>query len=72
MKNGNIDLTQQFSLSIFTDFRYQSIKITWLLSIFINTDFYWLTTPGQITPMKYKRNEAQMGNPEKDSRGLHV
>ena len=26
----NIDLTQQFSLSIFTDFRYQSIKITWL------------------------------------------
>ena len=35
-KIHNIDLTQQFSLSIFTDFRYQSIKITWLLSIFIN------------------------------------
>ena len=27
-KIDNIDLTQQFSLSIFTDFRYQSIKIT--------------------------------------------
>ena len=35
-KIDNIDLTQQFSLSISTDFRYQSIKITWLLSIFIN------------------------------------
>ena len=35
-KIDNIDLTQQFSLSIFTDFRYQSIKITWLLSIFID------------------------------------
>ena len=44
----NIDLTQQFDLSIFTDFRYQSIKITWLLSIFIDTDFYRLTTPGII------------------------
>ena len=42
-KIDNIDLTQQFSLSIFTDFRYQSIKITWLLSIFIDTDFYRLT-----------------------------
>ena len=31
-----VDLTQQFSLLIFTDFRYQSIKITWLLSIFID------------------------------------
>ena len=46
-KIDNIDLTQQFSLSIFTDFRYQSIKITWLLSIFIDwllrvfvTNFY--------------------------------
>ena len=39
----NIDLTQQFDVSIFTDFRYQSMKITWLLSIFIDTDFY----PGQ-------------------------
>ena len=41
-KIDNIDLTQQFSLSIFTeaDFRYQSMKITWLLSIFIDTDFY--------------------------------
>ena len=35
-KIDNIELTQQFSLSIFTDFRYQSIKITWLLSIFID------------------------------------
>ena len=35
-KVDNIDLTQNFSLSIFTDFRYQSIKITWLLSIFID------------------------------------
>ena len=41
-KIDNIDLTQHFSLSIFTDFRYHSIKITWLLSIFIDTDFYWL------------------------------
>ena len=32
-------MTQQFSLSILIDFRYQSIKITWLLSIFIDTDF---------------------------------
>ena len=46
-KIDNIDLTQQFSLSIFTDFRYQSIKITWLPSIFIDTKFYRLTTPGQ-------------------------
>ena len=35
-KVDNIDLTQQFSLSIFTDFRYQSIKIPWLLPIFID------------------------------------
>ena len=35
-KMDNIDLTQQLSLLIFTDFRYQSIKITWLLSIFID------------------------------------
>ena len=34
--SDNIDLTQQFDVSIFTDFRYQSIKITWLLSIFID------------------------------------
>ena len=40
-KIDNIDLTQQFSLSIFTHFCYQSVKITWLLSI-----FYRLTTPG--------------------------
>ena len=32
----NIDLTQHFSLSIFTDFCYQSINITWLLPIFID------------------------------------
>ena len=30
------DLTLHFSLSIFTDFHYQSIKITWLLPIFID------------------------------------
>ena len=46
-KIHNIDLTQQFSLSIFTDFRYQSIKIPWLLSIFMDNDFDRLTTPGQ-------------------------
>ena len=34
-KIDNIDLTQQFRLSIFTDFRYQSIKISWLLPIYI-------------------------------------
>ena len=51
-KIDNIDLTQQLSLSIFTDFRYQSIKITWLLSIFIDTDFYRLTTPGYLEPLK--------------------
>ena len=45
-KIDNIDLTQQSSLSIFTDFHYQSIKITRLLPIFIDTDFYRLTTPG--------------------------
>ena len=39
-------MTQQISLSIFTDFPYQSIKITRLLSIFIDTDFYRLSTPG--------------------------
>ena len=38
-KIDNIDLTQQYDLSIFTDFRYQSIKI-------IASDFYRLTTPG--------------------------
>ena len=45
-KIDNIDLTQQSSLSIFTDFRYQSIKITRLLPIYIDTYFYWLSTPG--------------------------
>ena len=49
----DIDLTQQFSLSIFTEFRYQAIKITWLLPIFIDTDFYRFTTPG-ITPILVK------------------
>ena len=39
-------MTQQISLSIFTDFPYQPIKITRLLSIFIDTDFYRLSTPG--------------------------
>ena len=35
-RNLYIDLTCQFSVSLFTDFRYQSIKITWLLPIFID------------------------------------
>ena len=36
-KIDNIDLTQKLiSLSIFTDFRYPSIKITWLLPVFID------------------------------------
>ena len=35
-KIDNIDLTQQLSLPIFTDFRYQSIKITYLLPILID------------------------------------
>ena len=47
-KIDNIDLTRQFSLSIFTNFRYQSLKITWLLPIFIDTDFYRLTTLGPL------------------------
>ena len=42
-KIDTIDLTQQFSLSIFTNFCDKSIKITWLLSIFIDADFYRLT-----------------------------
>ena len=37
LKSWKIDLlTQQFSLFIFTNFRYQLIKITWLLPIFID------------------------------------
>ena len=47
-KIKNIDLTQQFSLSIFNDFRYQLVKITWLLLIFIYTNFYRLTTLGNF------------------------
>ena len=35
-KIDNIDLTQLLSLSIFTDFRCQTIKITWLLPMFID------------------------------------
>ena len=35
-KIDNIDLTQQYNLSIFTDFRYQWMKIIWLLSIVID------------------------------------
>ena len=31
-----VDLTQQFTLSIFNYLRYQSTKITWLLPIFID------------------------------------
>ena len=44
-------MTQRFNLSNFTDFCYQSIKITWLLSIFTDTDFYQLTTPASISIM---------------------
>ena len=36
-KIDDIDLTQRFSLSIFTDFRYKTVKITWLLPIFIDS-----------------------------------
>ena len=49
-KIDNIDLTQQFSWSIFTDFRYQSMKITWLLPIFID----WLLRDYQ--PLRQNRN----------------
>ena len=42
-KIDNIDLTQQFSLSIFTDFHCQSMKITWLLSIFMREKIRWLS-----------------------------
>ena len=63
-KIDNIDLTQQFSLSIFTDFRYKSIKITWLLSIFIDTDFYWLTTLGYMDSRRwslaYRAHQGQI------------
>ena len=45
-KIDNINLTQQSSLSIFTDSHYKSIKINWMLPIFIDTDFYRLSTPG--------------------------
>ena len=48
-KIDNIDLTQQFRLSIFTDFRYQSIKITDLIA----TDFCLLTTPGLCNWMTF-------------------
>ena len=47
-KIDNIDLTQQFGSSIFTDIRYQSIKITWLIA----TDFYRLTTPWHVHQKK--------------------
>ena len=36
-KIDDIDLTQRFSLSIFTDFRYKTVKVTWLLPIFIDS-----------------------------------
>ena len=52
-KIDNIHLTQQFTLTIFTDFRYQLIKISWLLPIFADTDFYWLTTPGLAKVFKF-------------------
>ena len=50
----NIDLTQQFILSIFTDSSYQSIKITWLLPIFI----YWLALEYQ----QEKENKRYLKN----------
>ena len=49
-KIDNIDLTLQFSLSIFTDFRYQSMKITRLLTIFID----WLLR--DLRPFRQNRN----------------
>ena len=42
-KIDNIDLIQQYSLSIFTDVCYQSIKITWLLPFLSTLIFiHWL------------------------------
>ena len=52
LKSQKIDI-QQLSLLIFSDFRYQSIKITWLLPIFIDTDLYRLTTPGMHNNKQY-------------------
>ena len=44
-------LTHQFSLSFFTDFCYQSIKITWFLPIFIDVIAYaW--TPCIVNTVK--------------------
>ena len=60
MKTRYYRFDTQFSLSIFTDFRYQSIKITWLLSIFIDADFYRLTTPG--TTFEHQRAAAALFN----------
>ena len=41
LKSWKIDksIWHSNSLSILNDFRYQSIQITWLLSIFIDADF---------------------------------
>ena len=50
----NIDLTQQFILSIFTDSSNQSIKITWLLPIFID----WLALEYQ----QEKENKRYLKN----------
>ena len=73
-KIDNIDLTQQFSLSIFTDFRYQSIKITWLLLIFIDTDFYRLTTSGvyykSVKKWKYVLKKQNKTKRPKNNPGL--
>ena len=41
---------KDFPRNIFTVFRYQSIKITWFLTTFIDFDFYPLTTQGLTGP----------------------
>ena len=41
---------KDFFPNIFTVFRYQSIKITWFLTTFIDFDFYPLTTQGPTGP----------------------
>ena len=41
---------EDFPRYIFTVFRYQSIKSTWSLTIFIDLDFYPLTTQGPTGP----------------------
>ena len=43
---GCLKFIQRFPWIDFYPFRYQSIQITWLLTIFIDFEFYLLATPG--------------------------